>query len=587
MRISQYIDKALAWRRKYVSERNFLLFASAITGIIAGLAAILLKQVVHLIDQQLTAQTYLENYFQLAYPIIGILLTVLLAKLLYREKQGHSITDILYSISKRSGLMEKRKTYSRMITSAITVGFGGSGGLESPIVLTGSAIGSNIARIFLLNYKTRVLMIGCGTAAVISAIFNAPIAGLIFSIEVIFVDITISNFIPLLIASATANLTSIILHKDSTLFAFKQVDSFAAQDLPYYFALAVICGFTAIYFTKILLQSESYFKKIKNNYTRALIGGISLTAMIVLFPPVYGEGYIHISEILNSQETNILKRSLFMSNMQNQWFILVYIAALVFIKTLASSVTIASGGSAGTFAPSLFLGGFAGFAFARLINLFGIAQISEVNFALVGMCGVLSGTQYAPLTAIFLIAELTGGYTLFIPLMIVSAIAFTTVSYFDAHSPYVRELIRRGDLVRGNKDKKILNNLQIHKVIETDLQPIHHAAMLEDLIKLISKSKRNIFPVIDDKGKLVGIITLDNVREVMFSETKQKSIKIASLMEQPPALISHGENMEQIMRKFESTQAWNLPVIADGVYKGFVSKSRIFNIYRKELIMQD
>lgn len=585
--VNHYIELVLIWREKYVSDKYLILFVSTLIGIVAGLAAIILKEVVHFIHHYLTSQSYFENYLQLIYPIIGLLLTIVLAKFFYREEQGHAISDILHSISKRSAFFKKNKTYSRMLTSAITVGFGGSGGLESPIVLTGSAIGSNIARALALNYKTRVLMIGCGTAAVISAIFNAPIAGLIFSIEVILVDVRIASFIPLLIASVCANLTSMILYEDSTLFAFKQVNMFTASDLPYYFALSIICGATAIYFTKILLQSEAYFERIKNAYKRALLGGIALTILIALFPAVYGEGYTHIARLLNSEETVILKRSLFLQNTENEWFILLYIAALVLIKTLASAVTIAAGGSAGTFAPSLFLGGFAGFAFAKFINLLGFGEISEINFALVGMCGVLSGVQYAPLTAIFLIAELTGGYTLFIPLMLVSATAFTAVSYFHIHSPYVRELISRGDLVRGSKDQKVLHNLNLDKVIETDLKTIHHSAKLGDLIKLISKSRRNIFPVVDDNGKLKGIITLDNVREIMFSEVEQRTVKIANLMEQPPTLIQRSENMADVMHKFETTQAWNLPVVEDGIYKGFVSKSRIFNIYRRELVKQD
>ena len=582
------VSRLFAWRKKYISERNFILFVSAIIGIIAGLAAICLKQVVHYIDHYLNSQTYFENYFQLSYPILGLLLTTLLAKILYKEKQSHSITDILHSISKRSALMNKGKMYSRMITSTFTVGFGGSGGLESPIVLTGSAIGSNIARFFLLNYKNRVLMIGCGTAAVISSIFNAPIAGFIFSVEVILADVSIFSFVPLLISSAVATLTSIILHKDTTLFAFRHADNFLTIDLPYYFLLAVVCGFTSMYFTKILFWTEHFFEQFQNSYLRVLIGGSALTLMIAIFPPVYGEGYTAISDLLNLEEESILKRSIFFENIQNEWLLLIYIAIVILVKFFASSITIAAGGSAGTFAPSLFIGGFIGFTFARLSNmLLDFAPLSEVNFALVGMCGVLSGTQYAPLTAIFLIAELTGGYTLFIPLMIVSAIAFTTVSYFDTYSPYIRDLIKRGDLIKGNKDKKVLNNLSMHKVIETDLRSIDQDAILEDLIKLISESKRNIFPVVDNTTRLVGIITLDHVREFMFSEAKQKTLKISSLMEPPPTLIEYGENMEQIMHKFETTQAWNLPVVQKGIYKGLISKSRIFNIYRKELILQD
>ncbi|MBT34349.1 MAG: chloride channel protein [Thalassobius sp.] len=588
LRLSSKLERALTWKIKYISERNFLLIISGIVGIISGLAAVILKETVHFIHHLLTSQEFSENYLQIFYPLIGLVFTVLLAKVLYSEKQlGHAITDILYSISRKSSIMGKSKMYSRLITSAFTVGFGGSAGLESPIVLTGSAIGSNIARIVNLNYKLRTLMIGCGTAGVISAIFNAPIAGLIFSMEVILIEVTVANFIPLLVASVSATLVSIVLLGEDVLFSFKLVDTFNAFDTPLYIALGIICGFTSVYFLSVLHRIEEGFKKIKSDYKTVFVGGTILSLLIFLVPAVYGEGYSIIKALLNNDHEAIIERSIFINvNEINDWILFAYLVAVIFIKAIASSVTIGCGGSGGTFAPSLFLGGVTGYAFAKLINLSELAYISESNFALVGMCGVLCGVQYAPLTAIFLIAELTGGYILFIPLMIVSAISFSTVSYFYPNSIYITELHHRGEYAADDHDKKILSNLKITHLIEKDFKKIHKNALLADLIKVISVSKRNIFPVIDNDDKLTGIVTLDDVREIMFDANKQEKTKISAIMSVPPAFIEYNENMESVMHKFETSQAWNLPVIKDGKYVGFLSKSRMFSVYRKQLIDQ-
>ncbi|MEN7546857.1 chloride channel protein [Rapidithrix thailandica] len=580
-------NRILAWRKLYISDRNFLLIVSAVVGIISGLAAVTLKAAVHTIHDRFTSDAYDENYIQLIYPLVGLLLTIFLAKILYRDKLGHGITDILYSISKKSSFIAQSKMYSRMITSAITVGFGGSAGLESPIVLTGSAIGSNVGRYLNLNYKLRTLLIGCGTAGVISAIFNAPIAGLIFALEVILVDVTVANLVPLLISSVAATLVSILLLGDDLLFSFKLVDSFSASDTPWYILLGIICGFTAVYYSVMLKWIEHQLSRVHNSYYRALIGGVVLTLLIFICPPVYGEGYSMIIALLNGNEHELLVRSELFEQFDIGWLFLIYTIIVILVKAIASAITIGSGGSGGTFAPSMFLGGLTGFAVARLINLTGIGQISEINFILVGMCGVMCGVQYAPLTAIFLIAEITGGYILFVPLMIVSAIAFTTVYYFNPHSIYIRELVEMGEyLDKHDHDRKVLTNLKINRLIEKDFKTIHQDAMLKDLVQLISVSRRNIFPVVDDEEKLVGIVLLDDVREIMFDEKKQQSIKISKIMETPPALVEFGENMESVMRKFETTQAWNLPVLKDEKYIGFVSKSRIFNLYRQQLIEQ-
>ena len=586
--LSSKLERALTWRIRYVSERNFVLIISGIVGIVSGIAAVILKEAVHLIHHLLTSQEFSENYIQVFYPLIGLLITVLLAKLLYREAQlGHAITDILYSISRKSSVMGKSKMYSRMFTSAFTVGFGGSAGLESPVVLTGSAIGSNIAQVVNMNYKLRTLMIGCGTAGVISAIFNAPIAGLIFSMEVILIEVSLASFIPLLVASVSATLVSIVLLGEDVIFSFKLVDTFNAFDTPLYIALGIICGFTSIYFLSILNTIEEAFKKIKNDYTTVVVGGFLLSIIILLVPAVYGEGYEIIKALLNNDQAALVQRSIFLDAEEvDDWVLVAYLIAMVFVKAIASSITVGCGGSGGTFAPSLFLGGVMGYTFAKLINLSELAYISQSNFALVGMCGVICGVQYAPLSAIFLIAELTGGYVLFIPLMIVSAISFSTVSYFHPHSIYIRELHSRGEYAVADHDKKILSNLSIDNLIERDFKKVPQHALLSDLVKIISVSKRNIFPVIGADEGLVGIVTLDDVRDIMFDAKKQDKVKITSLMSLPPEFINYGDNMETVVHKFETSQAWNLPVIKEGKYVGFVSKSRIFSVYRKQLINQ-
>lgn len=586
--LSSKLERALTWKIRYISERNFVLIMSGLVGIIAGIAAIILKEAVHLIHDLLTAQDFSENYYQLFYPIVGLLLTVLVAKVLYREEQlGHAITDILYSISRKSSIMGKSKMYSRLVTSAITVGFGGSAGLESPIVLTGSAIGSNIAQIVNMNYKLRTLMIGCGTAGVISAIFNAPVAGLIFSMEVILIEVSVANFIPLLIASVSATLVSIVLLGEDVLFSFKITDTFNAFDTPLYIALGIICGFISIYFLSILKRIEKAFKRIKNDYSTVIAGGVLLSIIILLVPAVYGEGYEVIKALLSNDQQALIGRNLFINaNELNNWVFFAYLIAIIVVKAIATAITVGCGGSGGTFAPSLFLGGVTGYTFAKLINFSELAYISQSNFALVGMCGVICGVQYAPLSAIFLIAELTGGYVLFIPLMIVSAISYSTVSYIHPHSVYVRELQTRGEYAVDNHDKKILSNLDINHIIERDFKKVPQHALLSDLIKIISVSKRNIYPVIGADEGLAGIVTLDDVRDIMFDTSKQENVKITTLMTIPKEHIDFGEDMESVMHKFETSQAWNLPVIKEGRYIGFVSKSRIFSVYREQLINQ-
>lgn len=587
-RISVTIMRILVWRLKHISDNNFLLIIAGLIGICSGLAAVVLKSTVHFLIEYLEVglDFFGSNYVYLVYPLIGITLTVVVSKYLFKEQLGHGITQILYAISKNSSVIQKTRMYSRMVTSAITVGFGGSVGLEAPIVVTGSAIGSNIARLFHLSYKRRTLLIGCGAAGAISAIFNSPVTGVIFAMEVILTEVVISRFIPLLLASVCGQLVSLILLGDDILFSFKLTDSFEASESGFYLLLAAACGLVSLYFTRTMYFIEGIIKKLQNDFGRASVGGISLALIILTFPPIYGEGYETIKNLLSGNSSAVFQYSFFIGLSDYESAIILFLVFILLVKPIATALTIGSGGSGGIFAPSLFMGGLTGYAFSSTSNLLFGSTLSTSNFTLVGMCGVMSGVLHAPLTAIFLIAEITSGYVLFVPLMLVSAISFSTISYFEKHSIYTKQLIETGDLIPYNKDLIVLSLIDLKKIIEKDLHIIHPNSTLDDLVKLVKKSKRNIFPVVNENVELEGIITLDDIREMMFDEEARKNILIKSIMHKPPASVSTREKMQSVMNKFEVTQAWNLPVIDDGKYIGFISKSRIFNAYRNKLIRQ-
>lgn len=587
--MNSLLVKILVWRIKYVRDNTFVLILAGIIGIIAGIAAVSLKESVHFIQGMLRSgfDIKIVNYLYFGYPLIGILLTYLVAKYVFREQLGHGITSILYSISKKSSIVTRTKMISRMFTSAFTVGFGGSVGLEAPIVVTGSAIGSNVGRWMHLNYKKRTILIGCGAAGAISAIFNSPVAGAIFALEVIFSEVTLASFIPVLIASVSASLVSLSLLGDDILFSFNLKDSFSASDTFLYIALGAITGLVSVYFTRVTYRIERIIGKLQKGWTKVVVGGIALGLIIFVFPPIYGEGYDTIKLLLSEQESILLNSSFFFSKIENTTFLLMFLTGVILIKPVASAITIGSGGSGGIFAPSLFLGGVIGFVFATSMNLFFGYDISVSNFTLVGMSGVMSGVLHAPLTAMFLIAEITSGYELFIPLMLVVAISYTTSTFFEKHSIYTKHLIERGDLIKYDKDKQVLSQIDIKKIVEKDLLTIHPDASLEELVELVKVSKRNIFPVVNDAGGLDGIVTLDDIRDVMFDTEQRGEILVKSIMRTPPAEVGPRESMQSVMSKFEVTTAWNLPVIENEKYIGFLSKSRIFNTYRTKLKRQN
>ncbi len=583
------MTRFLIWRLKHISNKNFVLILSALIGCIAGLSAVSLKwcthKLQHLLSHLSTGQN--EQYIYLAFPLIGLLITVILAKYLFKETLGHGVATILWYISKGSSMMKKRMLISRWLTSIFTVGFGGSVGLEAPIVVTGAAVGSNIGKSTHLHYKKRTLLIGCGVAAAISSIFNAPVAGVIFAMEIILAETTISNFVPLIIASASGKVITMLLVKGSTVFEWHDVDPFTASDVIYFIFLGVFCGLMALYFTLSQYFVEDTIEKIPNRITRAIVGGVCLGVLVFFFPPIYGEGYDIVRTLLAGDSHALLDNSVFSHGVGIK-FTLGFIAIMVLFKAVASALTIGAGGSGGIFAPSLFVGGVSGFLYATTINSLNLGDISARNFTLVGMCGVMSGIQHAPLSAIFLIAEMTGGYSLFIPLMIVSSISYLTKSFFEPHSLYTKRLIEKGDLITSeNKDKQVLSLLDMKKLIEKDFQTVHVDSSLGDLVETIKESKRNIFPVLDDEGKLQGILRLDDVRKIMFDKDLYQRMYVKTIMQRPRETVAVDESMTTVMGKFESTGLWNMAVIDhDDKYVGVISKSQIFNSYRKRLIRQ-
>lgn len=584
MTFKKLLSKFLFWRVKHISTKNFVIILGGLTGLLGGFAAVILKTSVHAI------QAFFENLNQpillVFLPVVGILITTILAKDILKEQLGHGITTILYVIEKKSSKLSQKKIFSRLLTSGITVGFGGSVGLEAPIVVTGSAIGSNIGQLMHMNYKQRTLLIGCGAAAAISGIFNSPVAGVIFSIEVILTDVTVAIFIPLLIAAVIGALVSMLLTGDDVLFSFNLQDPFLAGDFPYFLLLGGICGLVSVYFTRNVLRTEEIIQKIKSVYLKAIIGGLALGLMIYFLNPIYGEGYNAIKSILQGNPDSLFQNSMFF-NWDSPWLLVGFALLILLLKPFATGLTIGAGGNGGVFAPGMFMGALTGFLFAQIGNLLLEGDpLSVSNFTLVGMCGVMSGVLHAPLTAIFLIAEITSGYTLFLPLMLVSAIAFTTSNYFEKYSFYTSKLVHSGDLIPYDRDKQLLSLMQINRLIEKDLLVIAPDKTLGDLVKLVKKSHRNIFPVVTEENELLGIITLDDIREIMFDPESQKNLIISTLMHKPPAVVKSNENMQFVMTLFERTGAWNLPVVDEKGYVGIVSKSRIFNAYRTLLKRQ-
>ena len=580
------LERFIAWREKHMSQNQFVLILSFVVGVLSALAAFVLKHLIHFIQHLLTgnfdAQTF--NWLYLVYPVIGIFVTGLFIRRVVRDDISHGVTKVLYAISCRKGKIRRHNTWSSLIASGITIGFGGSVGAESPIVMTGSAIGSNLGTLFKMEKKVMMLLIGCGAAGAVSGIFKAPIAGLVFTLEVLMLDLTMSSLLPLLISSVTAATLSYIFMGTEATFEFHMEDAFDLARVPYVILLGIVCGLVSLYFTHVTTAIEKQFKKLSNPYYKLLIGGGILSVLIFLFPPLYGEGYETITQLINGTSENIiLDNSLFYGHAK---YLLVYMFFIILFKAFASTVTNCAGGCGGIFAPSLFLGCISGYLFASLCNMTGWGvPVSDKNFALFGMAALMSGVFHAPLTGVFLIAELTGGYALFLPLMIVSVSSYLTVRIFDSNNIYAIRLAQRGELITHHKDQAVLTILKVADVIERDFMKISPDMDLGALTSVVAKTRRNIFPVVDAGNRLVGILYLDDIRHIMFRQELYHRYNVAVLMRKIPERLCITEPMEAVMRKFEDTGAWNLPVEdISGEYIGFISKSAIFTAYRKTLL---
>lgn len=579
------LNKIADWRQNRVSDRNFYIIASILIGTVVGIVALLLKVTVHRIEYALQeVQAGGKGILFFFFPLIGILLTVLYVQRFRGGKLGRGVDSILYSVLRKGGVVERDKMYSHWISSALTVGFGGSAGLEAPIVVTGSAIGSNMATELGLNKQQRTVLLAAGAAAGIAAVFNCPIAGVIFAVEVLLIEFSIPVFIPLLIAAATASVWSEILYKDRLFYIVAQ--EWEVGSIPFFALLGVVTGLVSVYKARVIYYAENFFARQRHPWRKALIGGLLLGLLIFLLPPLYGEGYVTIKNLFEGKAQFLLANSPFHTLRFREWAVVLVLVVLVLLKVFATMLTTGSGGNGGIFAPSLFTGGVTGFAFAYLVNLTGIVELTPANFVACGMAGVLSGVIHAPLTGIFLIAEITGGYSLFVPLMIVSALSFFIARYFEPYSVYTKRLARKGIWSQSEKDRSVLAQMQTEGLVERDFIPVGPKDTLGHLVAVVAKSKRNLFPVLDLEDRLVGVVLLDDIRPVMFRRDQYENTLVRDLMIKPPAIIESGENMQSVMKQFESSGAWNLPVVEQGKYIGFISKSAVFTQYRSLLLDQ-
>jgi len=567
-------------------QRRLIYILSLVVGFLSALAAALLKNAIHYTHVFVTEIVNRESsgYLYFALPVAGMLITLLFVKLVVKDNIGHGISRILYAISKKKSYLKRHNSWTSLIASTITIGFGGSVGAEAPIVLTGSSIGSTIGKFFKMNYRNITLLIGCGAAGAISGIFKAPIAGIVFTLEILMLDLTISSIVPLLISSVTAATVAYFLMGDRVLFTFSVREAFIISNIPWYIVLGLTCGLISRYFSWMTLKIESGYEKVKNEYVKLGIGGLVLGLLIYLFPPFFGEGYDTILALLQGNTDIVAGNSIFGLMNNNSWSIILFMVCLVFLKVIATSSTNGAGGVGGIFAPTLFIGGVNGYVVANLLNRYANISLPDNRFVLVGMAGMMAGVMHAPLTAIFLIAEITGGYDLLIPLIITSTVAYITIRGFERHSIYHVELAKRGELITHDKDKAVLTFMDWKKDIETDLYKVLPTDTLGNLVQLISKSKRNIFPVVDEYNVLEGVVQLDDVREIMFNTELYDTTIMSDVMTIPPSYIDEKESIETVMETFRTTGAWNLPVLNKGYYVGFISKARIYGTYRELLI---
>ncbi len=582
----QRIEQTIAWSKTKLGNKQFIFLSAVLVGISAAFAVIVLKAFAHWV---FTFATYVSRILKLGFfnsilPIIGILLTVFVIKKFLGGSIQKGTSQILYAVAKKASIIPKKQMYAQIVTSSLTVGMGGSAGLESPIVITGAAFGSNYAQKYKLSYKDRTLLIGCGVAAGIAAAFNAPIAGVLFAIEVLLVDVSISAFTPIMIAAATGALVSVIVLDETILLSFKQQEDFNYHNIPFYALLGVFTGLISIYYSRNFQRVEHFFSRLKlGPYKKALFGSTILAILIYVFPTLFGEGYESIRILSENDPGQLLEDTLFSGFRNNSWVLLLFVGCTMMLKAFASGLTIGSGGNGGNFAPSLFLGSYVGFFFSKLINLIGLTKLPVSNFTLVGMAGILSGLFHAPLTAIFLIAEITGGYNLMIPLMIVSSISFAISKRFEKHSMDVKNLAKKGHAFTSNKDANVLSTLETNTIIQTDYLTVLPNDKLDKLVDLISNSNQVVFAVVNLENELVGVVYFNDIKEIIFNFYRVKYTLIKEIMTTPKDSITPDDSMELVMNKFEETKVAFLPVLKNGKYYGFISKSVALEAYRTKL----
>ncbi|MFK5878800.1 MAG: chloride channel protein [Flavobacteriaceae bacterium] len=587
---TELFRKFLKWKYKNISNKQFINIAAAIIGLLAGLGAVTLKNLTHLIQGALEIGFIknIHHVFYFIFPIIGLILVLWVVKYVVKKPVGHGIPSTLFSISKLKGLMPRHQMWASLITAPLTVGFGGSVGLEGPTVATGAALGSNFARMFHLNQTTRTLLIGAAAAGAMSSIFKAPIAAIVFAVEIFSLELTLASMIPLLLASITAILTSYFFFGDDVLLHFDVQDKFALNDVIFYVLLGVITATVSIYFSKIYFAIRVFFKRFDNPYKRLLIGGVMLGIIVYFIPPLFGEGFVIINNVLKGNISEVLTNNIFHTVSDEIWVVAVLLIGLVLFKVVAMSFTFGAGGVGGVFAPTLFTGSISGYLVAMLVNSSNLFnhQLSSTNFAMVGMAGLMAGVLHAPLTAIFLIAEITGGYELFIPLMIVASISFLITKHYIPHNIYAAELAKKGQLITHDRDKNVLMMLDLDKVIETNFVVLTPEMPLGEIVNnAVAKSSRNHFPVVNEEREFLGILTLNDIRGIMFDTNLYETVKVRSLMQSASDIIYYEkDSAEVILNKFKSSGAWNLVVIKDGKYFGFISKSRLLTAYRRKLI---
>lgn len=585
-RLSEKWLHLVQWRERHLKENQFVVFLSLLIGVICGFAAQLLKFLIHAISSLLTSHLYLNqaNFLYLIYPAVGILASLLFVKYVVKANISHGVTRVLYAISQRKSRLKKKFMWASMISSSITIGFGGSVGAEGPIVYTGAAIGSNVGQAFRLSPKTLMILVGCGAAAGIAGIFRAPIAGMLFTLEVLMIDLTAVTVMPLLISSISASVVAYVLEGYDAEFFFSLSEPFMTKKIPFVVILGLICGLVSYYFTQMMFFSENVFSRIKSLKAKYLLGSFVVIVLIFLFPPLYGEGYTAINHLLDGKVSSIVDGTFFYIDRDSIWFLAGYIGLIILAKVFATAATNGAGGVGGTFAPSLFVGAMTGFLFAFVFNNLDLGmELSQKNFALMGMAGVMAGVMHAPLMAIFLTAEMTGGYDLFLPLLIVSTLSYMTIKAFVPYSIYTLRLANSGELMTHAKDKTVLHMLTVDSLVETDFKEIKPDMTLGEMVVQIASSKRNLFPVIDDEGKFMGVVLLDDIRNIMFRTDLYDKMTVRRFMSMPPARIQISDSMERVMKTFDDTNAWNLPVLDNDTYIGFVSKSKIFNSYRDVL----